>query len=113
MKTDLFTKTILTVIAAALITIAFQNFTTEAVASKSVVNSFASVPVNDDGSINVKMTDVMDINISKVGGSSLYGSLPVNLKEMNGSSLSSYGLPVNIYAVGGSSVYGAVPVKTN
>lgn len=129
MKTDIYTKSVLTLIAAALCTIAVQNMNLfpEAKAAGGI-NSFASVPVNADGSINVRMVDVMDVNLSRIGGSSVYGAIPVNLKEMaghsfygampvnikevSGSSVSSY-IPVNIQAVDGSTLYGgAIPVKT-
>ncbi len=115
MRTDLYTKCMLTLIAAALVIIVLQhaNLGNVAHASATGFNSFATVPVNADGSINVKMVDAMDVNIAKVGGSSLYGSLPINIKEFSGNSISSYGLPVNIYAVGGSSVYNAIPVKNS
>jgi hypothetical protein len=51
------------------------------------------------------------VNLKEVGGSSFYGSIPVNLKEMSGNALSSSGIPVNIESVDGMSVYSAVPVK--
>lgn len=118
MKTDLYTKTILTVIAGALTLIAFQNteFFTKANAAKSIPmaigTGFATVPVNADGSINVKFTDEMKVNITSVGGNYVYTSLPINVKELDGSSISgSYGIPVNIKALNGSSIYDAVPVK--
>ena len=113
MKTDLFTKTVLSVIAAALIVIAFQNadFVQKANASK-ITPGFISVPVNPDGSINVKMIDNMKVDIAAIGGSSIYnGTLPMNLKEMGGSSISSNGIPVNIEALNGSGIYDALPVK--
>jgi len=129
MKTDLYTKTVLTVIALALVALVFKNFTmiNEAKADKTNFNRFASIPINPDGSINVKMTSDMDVNIRSVGGSSVYGTIPMNLKEIGGSSfygslpinvkeyggstVSSNGLPVNIESVDGTSIYSAVPVK--
>ncbi len=113
MKTDIYTKTILTIIAGALMTLVFQNMklVNEAKADGANFNKFASIPVNNDGAINVRMSSDMDVNIHSIGGSSVYGALPVNLKELSGSSLSSSGLPVNIEAVDGMSVYSAVPVK--
>ena len=113
MKTDVYTKTVLTVIAGALTFIAFQNsdFFPKANASKSTA-AFATIPLNPDGSINVKFTETMKVNVAEVGGSYIYGALPINIKELSGSSInSSYGIPVNIEAVDGSSVYGAVPTK--
>ena len=113
MKTDLYTKAVLSVIAVALVALVFKNgnFVNSAQAGKTNFNSFASVPVNPDGSINVNVVSDMDVNIHSIGGSSVYGALPVNLKEMGGSSISSYGIPVNIEAVNGSSIYSAIPVK--
>lgn len=128
MKTDLYTKGVLSIIAAALVILVIQNMKlNEVQADPSSFNKFASVPVNDDGSINVKITSDMDVNIhsvggssvygslpvnlKEVGGSSFYGSLPVNLKEMSGSSLGSNGIPVNIEAVDGMNVYSSLPVK--
>ena len=117
MKTDIYTKSILTVIAAALVLLVIQNshFLNEAKAEKTDFNKpvagLASIPVNADGSINVKMVSDMDVNIHSIGGSSVYGALPINIKECNGSSISSSGLPVNIEAVDGMSVYSAIPVK--
>lgn len=129
MKTDLYTKSVLSVIAIALLILVLQNskMVNEAKAEKTNFNSFASVPVNEDGSINVKLVEEMDVNIRSIGGNSIYGSLPVNLKEisgssfygslpvnikeMNGSTVNSGGLPVNIEAVNGMNIYSAVPVK--
>lgn len=129
MKTDLYTKFILTTIAVALLILAFQNKTgiSSANAEATNFNKFASIPTNDDGSINVRVVSDMDVNIHSIGGSSVYGSLPVNLKELggssfygalpinlkecNGSNVSSSGVPVNIESVDGISVYSAVPVK--
>ena len=130
MKTDLYTKLVLTVIAVSLVLLVLQNTTllNEAKADKSNFNKFASVPINDDGSINVKLVaDQMDvnlksiggssvygtlpINLKEIGGSSFYGTLPVNLKEVGGSSLSTTGLPVNIKAVDGYSVSSGLPIK--
>jgi len=113
MKTDLYTKAVLTVIASVLSIIAFQNAEIFPKANASKVAGFATVPVNPDGSINVKMaTDNMKVDISAIGGNSIYGSLPINLKEISGSSISSsYGIPVNLQALNGNSIYEAVPVK--
>lgn len=113
MKTDLYTKSVLTVIAGALAIIAIQQAEIVPAANASKPgNGFVTVPVNPDGSINVKIVENMKVDISAIGGSSVYGALPVNLKEMGGSSISSsYGLPVNIEAVNGSSIYDALPVK--
>lgn len=129
MKTDIYTKTVLTVIAIALIALVFKNnnIVNEAKADKTVYSRYASIPLNDDGSINVKLASDMDVNIKSIGGSSVYGTIPMNLKEIagssfygtlpinikeyGGSSVSSSGLPVNIESLNGSSVYSSLPVK--
>jgi hypothetical protein len=131
MKTDLYTKSILTVIAIALVALVFKNTTVvnSAQAEKTNFNKYASIPINEDGSINVRMAADMDVNIRSIGGSSIYGALPVNIKELGGSSFygnglpvnlkevngssinTSNGIPVNIEAVDGMSIYSAVPVK--
>src|SRR5437588_10866134 len=113
MKTDLYTKVVLTLIAGALTIIAFQNAEFFPKANASRINSgFMSVPLNPDGSINVKFTETMKVNIAEVGGNYINGTLPINMKEISGSSISgSYGLPVNIQALSGSSIYDGLPVK--
>ncbi len=129
MKTDIYTKTILTIIAIALLALVFKNTTivNEAKAEKTEFSRYANIPLNEDGSINVRMVSDMDVNIKSVGGSSIYGTIPINLKEVSGSSfygtlpinikeyggssVSSNGLPVNIEALNGSSIYSSLPVK--
>ncbi len=129
MKTDLYTKAVLTVIAIALVALVFKNGTilNDAKAGQTTWSRYASIPLNEDGSINVRMTTDMDVNLKSIGGSSIYGTLPVNLKEVGGSSfygtlpvnikecggsgVNSNGLPVNIEALNGSSIYSALPVK--
>ncbi len=131
MKTDLYTKVVLTTIAIALVVLVFKNNTilNEAQAEKPNFNKYASIPINEDGSINVRMMADMDVNIKSLGGSSIYGALPINIKELGGSSFygnglpvnlkefggssvnNSSGIPVNIESVDGMSVYSAVPVK--
>lgn len=113
MKTDLYTKIVLSLIAASLMTIALQNTVLIPTANASETTpGFISIPVNPDGSINVKIAENMKVDITAIGGNSIYGALPVNMKELGGNTISSsYGLPVNIEAVNGSSIYDAVPVK--
>lgn len=112
MKTDLYTKTLLTVIAAALTVIVLQHIDLFPKANASGSNAgFISVPLNPDGSMNVRVVDNMKVDIAAIGGNSIYGALPVNMKELGGSSISSNGLPVNIEAVNGSGIYDALPVK--
>lgn len=107
----MYTKTMLTVIAVALVVLVIQNFSETKTAQASSVHELGNLSVNADGSLNVRLVDT-DVNIKSIGGSSVYGALPVNLKELSGSSISSYGIPVNIESINGSSVYDAIPVKT-
>ncbi|MDP3667669.1 MAG: hypothetical protein Q8R50_13390 [Sediminibacterium sp.] len=87
----------LTVIAVCLVLITFAvTGIIPAANAKNTNPHYVSVPVNPDGSINVKFVkgDVMDVNIDEVGGTSQSGST----------------LDVNIEDIRGGSVYGSVPV---
>jgi hypothetical protein len=57
MKTDVYTKTILTIIAVCLLIICLQSggIVSEARAEKSLPSKYAVVPVNEDGTINVRI----------------------------------------------------------
>jgi hypothetical protein len=112
MKTDTYTKTMLTIIAAALMVIAFNQFpfANNSEAHSKSFNTYNTLPVNSDGSVNVKIMSDMDVNIKSLGGSSIYGALPVNVKEMNLNSVSGT-LPVNIKSLNGSGLYNYLPVK--
>lgn len=83
MKTDLYTKAILTVIAIALIGLFFKTSTPipNANAAKMEYQKYSLIPVNSDGSINVKFTDILDVNIEKVDGSSVIYNIPVSIEE--------------------------------
>lgn len=83
MKTDLYTKIILTVIAVALTGILFQNVTIipKAVASDFNVKPYATVPVNPDGSIDVKIKSTLDVNIESVDAYAFsYCTVPVHVE---------------------------------
>jgi hypothetical protein len=136
MRTDLYTKTVLTVIAIALVALVFQNmeFTPKAYAEESELHynpspSFnsVSVPLNADGSIDVKITglevqDIMDVRIKDID---TYDELNVNIDEFGGSSVSSSSglkvdigristsdeLDVNIDEIGGSYVSSGGPIR--
>ena len=114
MKTDIYSKIVLTVIAASLVVIALQNtnFFSEANASKTN-NGLATVPLNPDGSINIKMMENLKVDISAIGGYPIYESvLPVNFEKTDGQNVNNnYGIPVNIKAINGSSIYDALPVR--
>jgi hypothetical protein len=56
MKTDFYTKAVLTVIAFCLIVLILQGGATKAVASES--SNYALVPINPDGSVNVNVKTI-------------------------------------------------------
>lgn len=80
MKTDLYTKIVLTAIAVFLGLIALKNetiFTTaHASTNTNNINSrLATVPINANGTI--------DVNITEVNGWSISGGVPVVIKQNN------------------------------
>ena len=105
MKTDRYTKIILTVIAACMvinmlekIDIIPQAYANEPAIKPALMDearAYGLVPLNKDGSINVslKNTAPMDVNIA---GIRTYDDLDVN---------------VNLEKIGGYSTYGEIPVK--
>ncbi|WP_194852460.1 hypothetical protein [Nonlabens antarcticus] len=91
-KNDLFTKSILAVIALNLSVISVS--TLFPAAERSVNTAF--VPVNEDGSITVRLsnTETLDVNISRI---STMDELDVNIEEIGGGFLSHGGpIPVEI-----------------
>ncbi len=83
MKTDLYTKIILTVIAVALLGILFQNvdLVPKAVASDFNTKPHVIVPINPDGSINVKLNSTLDVNIESVDAYAFsYCTVPVHVE---------------------------------
>lgn len=105
MKTDKFTKIVLTIIAVNLSILTVKNldiipsaYANEAIhnAELSPVHNYGLVPLNEDGSINVRLsaTDEIDINIK---GISTNDELDVNIDEIGGGYLSHGGpIPVEI-----------------
>lgn len=89
MKTDFYTKLVLTIIALCLTILTLQNIEIIPKAYASGPNNtmipsknYAQVPLNADGSIDVNIksintSDELDVNIDEVGGSSVYRSIPV------------------------------------
>ena len=105
MKTDFYTKTVLTFIAFCLSILTLQsiNLIPKAYASgpkeknsNVVPNNYAVIPLNANGSIdvNIKSSAQMDVNIvgistsdelqvdiDEVGGFSTFGTIPVKIKD--------------------------------
>jgi hypothetical protein len=80
MKTDLYTKVILTIIAVALTLNLIKSSITPAMADNK---KYVTLPVNPDGSINVninKMNETMDVNIKNVERGALYYVSPIPVK---------------------------------
>lgn len=94
MKADFYTKSVLTIIAVCLLVLVFRDL--ELIPKANASNSYRGyglVPLNEDGSITVKLSnmetidvnisristmDELDVNIDEVGGRSVMGSIPVN-----------------------------------
>jgi len=96
MKFDLYTKSILTVIAICLTINVLKDFNLipkayagenkqniESKLNLSANKNYGLIPVNADGSIdvNIKSSSTMDVNIEEVGGYNCYSKVPVVLKE--------------------------------
>jgi hypothetical protein len=80
MKTDLYTKIILTIIAVALTLNLVKSSITPAMAD---TKKYVTLPVNADGSINVninKMNETMDVNVKNVDRSAFYYVTPIPVK---------------------------------
>ena len=102
MKVDFYTKTVLTVIAISLSSLTLQNFDLlpKAYANNldNTLNGFDNhyglVPLNEDGSITVKIsaTNELDVNIIGIDTSD---ELDVNIDEVGGGYIS-YGGPIPV-----------------
>ena len=129
MKSDLYLKTVLTLIAICLVYLCIHNanIIPQAMANHQPEKLFNTpnyglVPLNEDGSITVKFagnavmdvnisristSDEMDVNIDEIGGSTSR-VLKVDLKEIS----STDELDVNIAEVSGYQIIGGkLPVK--
>jgi hypothetical protein len=103
MKTDNYTKALLTVIAASLVVLTIHNvglfpkaYANEAAATPVPAAPTVALPLNDDGSINVRLvpsetisidiqdistSDKLNVNLKEVGGSFIYNAIPVEIEE--------------------------------
>jgi len=107
MKTDRYTKIILTIIAFCLMANMLEKFdimptayaaepTHKPISPEPEPAKYGLVPLNADGSINVTVKnsstldvnlvdistfDELDVNIDEVGGYSTYGEIPVKIKQ--------------------------------
>jgi hypothetical protein len=100
--------TVLTVIAVCLVLITFAvTGLLPTARANGTDQRFISVPVNADGSINVKFVkgETIDVNIDKISDRSIFGSeIPVSFKSS---------IDVNLKAIGGTSVYNPLHVRVD
>ena len=115
MKTDLYTKTILTIIAVALSIIVLKNIdiipkahATSEPSTITPTSAYGLVPINEDGSITVRLstTEQLDVNIKNID---TYDELRVDLRHIN----TTDELDVNLDEIGGGWISngGPIPVK--
>jgi hypothetical protein len=80
MKTDLYTKILLTIIAVALSANVVKGFFITP--AKADNRNFVSVPVNADGTINVKIknSETLDVNIANVNYSAFGNIQAIHVK---------------------------------
>ena len=97
MKTDLYTKTVLTIIAFCLVVIVIKDADIMPKAHAATPNTalplgvnYGLVPLNPDGSIDVNFPDKIDVNIV---GINTWDELDVNIDEVGGTTIRGY-LPV-------------------
>jgi hypothetical protein len=82
MKTDTYTKIMLTIIAFSLCILVFQNSNPVPQARASINNqAYGLVPLNKDGSITVSISEnnTLNVNIEATGGTRIFGRrIPVD-----------------------------------
>ncbi len=118
MKTDFYTKAVLTVIAICLTVNTIETidlfpkaFASENSTTPKVTSDYMLVPVNEASTMDVRIVDIntydeLNVNLKSVD---TYDELDVNLKSIE----TSDELDVNIDEIGGSFVLsgGPIPVK--
>ncbi|MEM0999021.1 MAG: hypothetical protein AAGN35_18320 [Bacteroidota bacterium] len=112
MKSDLYTKAILTVIALCLVLLVVDKIDLMPKAYAGYDYSKAEyglVPLNEDGTVSVRVeaispNEVMDVNIKDID---TYDLMKVSIKDIE----TSDELSVNIDEIGGSSVSSGGPIK--
>lgn len=90
MKTDAYTKSVLTVIALCLVILVLRGVDLVPRATASATVPVQDVPtrgpilVNNDGSINVRLTGIegpLNVNVASVGGTRVYDArVPVQIR---------------------------------
>jgi hypothetical protein len=108
-KTDKFTRFLLSVIAIALVAIVIKLYFTpeRAIATPSVMD--VNIKSIDGRSISGGM---ISVNLEQMNGRNISNSLPVNLNSINNLNIPANGIPVDIKCVAGNSQYnGTLSVK--
>jgi hypothetical protein len=84
MKTDTYTKVILTIIAVALSANLLKGLISPAMA---VGRGYISMPVNADGTVNVRIkqapADIMNVNISNCDRDAFFNAQPIPVKVIH------------------------------
>lgn len=118
MKTDLYTKTILTIIAVCLTIIVLKdaNFITSAYASEAnklpeTTTEYKLVPINEFETLDVRIVDIntydeLNVNIKSIDS---YDEMKVNINSID----TSDELDVNIDEIGGGYISHGGPIKVN
>jgi len=118
MKTDLYTKTILTIIAICLTINVIKEFEIipKAHASKNAIETakdYKLVPISENNTLDVRIVDIdtydkLDVNLKSI---ETYDELKVNINTID----TNDELDVNIDEVGGRYINsgGPIPVKAN
>ncbi len=114
MKQIKFLNVVLSVIATCLIliTLAVTGMIPSANANNSTPR-YISVPINSDGSINVKVIgNPVSVDVVKINGNELFGkNIPISLNEIDGQHIGYKALPINLEEVDGKTIRAnSVPV---
>lgn len=84
MKTDTYTKVVLTIIAVALSANFLKGMITPA---KADAKNYVTLPVNADGTVNVRikqMPETMDVNITNCERDAFTNAQPIAVKVIKG-----------------------------
>jgi hypothetical protein len=98
-KTDKFTKFLLSIIAIALVAIVVKLYFSpeKAIAGPNVMD--VNIKYVDGRSVS---SGVLSVNLEQVDGRSVSGAIPVSLNALNNSGISSAAIPVELKTVGGT-----------
>jgi len=118
MKSDLYTKTVLTIIAICLsinvitgLELIPSAYASETIVSPMVTSEYKLVPINESGTMDVRIVDIntsdeLNVNLKNID---TYDELKVNLKSID----TDDELDINIDEIGGLWVHsgGPIPVQ--